>query len=194
MLLIMPFFFVYVDGATVDWVNNTHQSSVFIRTISHYASRLMHFISDGATLIAFSFVLYLIGRFYQNTGLHKAGKSLLVGLLSAGITVQILKHLIGRARPRVGNYLLFIGPTFQIDYDSFPSGHTTMAFCLAVVLSDYAPRYSVLFYLFALLIGIYRIDVLAHFPSDVLAGALVGSFVGKLVLLKMSYPKENRYD
>jgi undecaprenyl-diphosphatase len=66
-------------------------------------------------------------------------------------------------------------------YASFPSGHATTAFATAVVLAAWYPRQAVGFVGLAALVGLSRILLGAHFPSDVLAGALLGSGVALAV-------------
>jgi membrane-associated phospholipid phosphatase len=78
--------------------------------------------------------------------------------------------------------VLFAGPTLKGGFDSFPSGHTTVAFSFAFVLSLLFPRYSVLFYTAAAFTGFERVVHTAHFFSDVCIGAVVGLLVGGLVM------------
>jgi undecaprenyl-diphosphatase len=66
--------------------------------------------------------------------------------------------------------------------DSFPSGHTLVTFCLAHVLSFYFPRYRLWFYLAALIVGFERMLCATHFPSDVVAGALLGIAIAAALL------------
>ena len=102
----------------------------------------------------------------------------------SGILVQISKHLIGRARPRL---LVEDGPfhfeplSLKNVLASFPSGHTTTAFTAAVALSYMFPRARVFWFLAAVLIGVSRVLVSDHYPSDVVAGAALGSVVAVLL-------------
>ena len=61
---------------------------------------------------------------------------------------------------------------------SFPSGHTAMAFAAFTVLAFLYPQGKRIFLMLAIFVGIQRIVVNAHFPSDVIAGAMVGLFIG----------------
>jgi undecaprenyl-diphosphatase len=101
------------------------------------------------------------------------GIELLVALMFSQFFVQILKRTLGRQRPyKVLNDLNTFGIEMK-DY-SFPSGHTTASFCVAVVISINYPQMLPFTFLFAVLIGISRIYLGVHFPSDVLAGAVLG--------------------
>jgi membrane-associated phospholipid phosphatase len=179
--LILPLFFFYLDDIFIERIRSIAESRAAIHLLLESVDPLINVISHGVTLAVIACLLYVVGKFF-NRRLYEAGKTLCIGFLAAGITTQILKHLIGRARPRVTEELLFIGPTLKSGYDSFPSGHTTVAFCFAYILSGHFPRYRNIFYIIALIIGFERAEDLAHFPSDVLAGALIGLIAGKILM------------
>jgi undecaprenyl-diphosphatase len=63
---------------------------------------------------------------------------------------------------------------WRADYASLPSGHATTAFAALVAFGTLWPRSRTLWLVYALLIAVSRVVVTAHYPSDVLAGALVG--------------------
>jgi undecaprenyl-diphosphatase len=96
----------------------------------------------------------------------------------AGIVDQFLKNLLCRARPNAATAGAFLArfPCFPTPYAlaSFPSGHTTTAFALATVLSLWYPRGRWVWGGGAVLVGWSRIVLGSHFPSDVLAGAVLG--------------------
>jgi undecaprenyl-diphosphatase len=100
----------------------------------------------------------------------------LVVLVPVGVG-EFLKGIIGRGRPFVGgapdafHYSHF---AWNEAYASFPSGHAVTAFALAFALSSLAPKWRGTIWAYAVLIAITRLVLLAHHPSDVLAGALVG--------------------
>lgn len=68
-------------------------------------------------------------------------------------------------------------------YNSFPSGHSTSAFCLACLLAFFfpKPKLQTLFLAAAWLVGLSRILQGQHFPYDVLAGALLGTASALLI-------------
>jgi len=109
---------------------------------------------------------------------------LFVAIALPGLFTTIVKRLIGRARPYVGGYdnpFLYKPFIWQPAYASMPSGHATTAAAAAIAIGALWPRLRPLMWLYALLIMFSRVVVVAHHPSDVLAGALVGA-VGALVL------------
>ncbi len=95
-----------------------------------------------------------------------------------GLFVTIVKRLIGRARPYVGGhddpfaYMPFI---WHPEYASMPSGHATTAASAAIAIGALWPQSRVAMWLYAFIIMFSRVVVLAHHPSDVVAGALVGA-------------------
>ena len=89
----------------------------------------------------------------------------------------IIKRMIGRARPLVGGNLdpyLFSPFKWTADYASLPSGHATTAFAVAVAFGTLWPRWRPVLWVYALLIAASRVVLTAHYPSDVLAAAVVG--------------------
>lgn len=98
----------------------------------------------------------------------------------SGILAQVIKHLLGRARPA----LLAVDGAFSFHplstrdvLASFPSGHTTSAFAAAVALGCAKPAWRPALLGCAAFIGASRVLVGAHFPSDVVGGAALGTSV-----------------
>lgn len=113
-------------------------------------------------------------------------------LLNAGLTIG-LKFLVGRPRPWVA-YKGDLVCLQHVGSPSFPSGHTSFAFTAATSLSLLYPRWYVIApaYLWASAVGFSRLYVGAHYPSDVLAGALIGTGSALLVhWLHQRYIRQN---
>jgi undecaprenyl-diphosphatase len=118
-----------------------------------------------------------------------SAKLVLVGLmrrfsflfLAVGIPVEageLIKGIVGRGRPFVGgvanpfNYSHF---SWTEAYASFPSGHANTSAALAFAVYALWPRAAIVVWPYAILIAASRLVLLAHHPSDVLAGAIVGT-------------------
>ena len=109
---------------------------------------------------------------------------LFFAVLFAVLCGELLKYIIGRSRPFVGGdanafyYQHFAGnPAFE----SLPSGHATTAFALAFAVSAVWRQMTLFMFVFAVLICISRVVLLAHHPSDVVAGALTG-IIGAMIV------------
>ncbi|MEI7805878.1 MAG: phosphatase PAP2 family protein [Hyphomicrobiales bacterium] len=101
-----------------------------------------------------------------------------------GLFTNLVKGLIGRARPFVpgiADPYVFNSLVWRPEYASLPSGHSTTALSVVVALGALWPRARFILWGYAALICISRIVITAHFPSDVVAGAVVGG-VGALMV------------
>lgn len=99
------------------------------------------------------------------------------GVAAPSLFTTIVKRLIGRGRPMHYDDTGLFGLKFNVadwTYQSFPSGHSTTAFALAAVLGFLSPRWFYPVLLLAAMIGLSRLTLGVHYPSDVLAGAVVG--------------------
>jgi membrane-associated phospholipid phosphatase len=95
----------------------------------------------------------------------------------SNLVTEVLKYCVGRGRPFVGgeaNAFHFSHFAGNPAYYSFPSGHATTAFALAMAVSAVWPQARVAMAIYALIIAVSRLVLLAHHPSDVVAGAMVG--------------------
>lgn len=109
---------------------------------------------------------------------------LFLAIGATGLFVAVLKRLIGRARPTVEgalNPFWFEPFIWRADFASLPSGHATTVFSAMVAFGTLWPRARTVLLLYAVLMMVSRVVVLAHFPSDIFAGAVVGT-VGALVV------------
>lgn len=94
---------------------------------------------------------------------------------------KIIKPFIARPRPTIEMGTIILGNNLA-DY-SFPSGHATIAFAMAVVLSRKEPKWKWTFYTLAVLISLSRIYLGVHYPLDVLGGGALGWGIGSITLL-----------
>jgi membrane-associated phospholipid phosphatase len=104
---------------------------------------------------------------------------LAVGL--PGLIVTIVKRWIGRVRPSSLGPFAYEPFSWRPEFASFPSGHATTAFAALVAIGAVAPRARPFLWAYAVLIAASRIAVVAHYPSDVIAGAACGAFGALLV-------------
>jgi undecaprenyl-diphosphatase len=100
------------------------------------------------------------------------------------VLYKVLKHSLGRNRPFIRHKEVSLGAP-ALDWYSFPSGHTLHAVAFTVVIGAAFPLLTAALVPFTILVAISRVILGLHYPSDVLAGCLIGSSValGSLLLL-----------
>lgn len=145
----------------------------FFRNITH--------LGDGIFILSLAAILALLKRYFLSVGI-------VAGYLLSGIFAQLGKKLLSLPRPKA--WFEALGETvYQVPgldvhmKGSFPSGHTASVFALAIFLILAFPYrwYSWVILLFACMVGYSRIYLSQHFPVDVWAGAMIGSFSGVVV-------------
>lgn len=114
------------------------------------------------------------------------GIEVFISLAISSIIVQILKRLFSRNRPY---WIIENLNTYGIDLRdySFPSGHTTASFCIAVIFFLNYINIGIGFLILAFLIAISRIYLAVHYPTDVLAGIIIGTITSLIVHYKIIY-------
>ena len=101
-----------------------------------------------------------------------------MGTILTALAVTVIKVGVKRERPPINpKDRWFIGP----DIHSFPSGHASRAFYLGTFSLFVNPYWGILVFLWSIGVGIARIALGRHYPSDVFGGLLLGSAVGVLV-------------
>lgn len=108
---------------------------------------------------------------------------LFLAIAVPSLFVTVLKRIVGRARPVIAGDDAFLYKFFlwRVEYASFPSGHATTAFAVAVAFGVLWPRLRPLLWTYAIAIALSRVIVTAHHPSDVVAGAIAGAIGALLV-------------
>jgi membrane-associated phospholipid phosphatase len=107
-----------------------------------------------------------------------------VGVGLPGLLSNLLKRLVGRGRPTefdsVGAFS-FQNIVNDWTFQSFPSGHTTTAIALAFTLGFLWPRLFPVLMVLGIVVGISRVPVGMHYPTDVFGGLVVGMLGAYLV-------------
>ena len=102
---------------------------------------------------------------------------LLCSVVMAIVTTGVLKVLIGRSRPIIYealNATFFVPGTIESVFNSMPSGHTAVSFAGLVMLGMLHPRIKWATWTLAIIIGISRVYIGAHWVGDVILGAFIG--------------------
>jgi len=123
------------------------------------------------------------GWAFRNRETRDMGRDALeAGILTSLLTKYLFKPAFGRERPEQSDG----GTVFRpgSGNDSFPSGHATQAFAVASVVAMRSKGWAVptLAYAAATLVAFDRVNDRAHFASDVAAGAILGTAVGRFLV------------
>lgn len=134
----------------------------------------------GASIVLF----YGYGLFDNNNSIRKlAVKITQATFLATSLTI-ITKSVVGRGRPYKQESQYYTDPfTLDNDFNSFPSGHTSLAFAYSTVMANEIDNifWKAGWYSLAGLVGYSRVHHNQHWLSDVLMGAAIGYFSGSFV-------------
>ena len=159
----MDFLNVY-ELPVLDWIRNYIANPV----LDVIMPVITNFCEDGIGWILIAVVL-LFFRKTRKTGITM-GVALLIGLLLCNLT---LKPLVGRTRPFAFNPDITLIIPEPSEY-SFPSGHSVSSFEGAFAIYLYHRKWGIPALVLASLIALSRIYLYVHYPTDVIAGCILG--------------------
>ncbi|GEM_PF-247071 len=126
------------------------------------------------------FIIFLVVLALWLKGERRPAIYLAAGLIADLVFVTTLKTMIHRHRPYES---LSITPLELGDiFGSLPSGHASRAFLSAMILTKFYHKYMVIFFLLAASIAFSRVYLGAHYPLDVIIGAINGVLSGILII------------
>lgn len=167
----------------VSWLQH-HENRMFFwvnHKINHAAlDRLLYYITHlgGAT---FTISITLLITMLAPSPWNVAGAEGLIALIVSHIPVAILKRKYPRLRPYLVLPKTNICKNPLTDH-SFPSGHTTAIFSVLVPFVMMFPLLGLVFIPLGLLVGLSRMYLGLHYPSDVMAGCTVGSITALITV------------
>ena len=157
-----------IDGAILLFIQNNLRSpslTPFFKAVSDY----------GVIILGVYAVLMLL---WEKRRIFPIASACVISGLLGDFIKDHLKKLIMRPRPflDVPSLIPAIKPPKSF---SFPSGHTTLAFSVAFIISRILPkRYSIPAFLIAALVAFSRLYLGVHYPSDILGGICAGYVAG----------------
>ncbi|MBI5815338.1 MAG: phosphatase PAP2 family protein [Nitrospinae bacterium] len=175
----MPDYVVWLDEKLFLWINNG------------WSTPALDYFFTAATIAGNAAGWFCLGLLWTllfgAKNLKRGAAVFTIAMVVAGLLMHGTKELAGRDRPlehfkkkiEAGEVTVKV-PYERLTANSFPSGHAQAAFTAATFLALYYRRYGALLLGMAIIVGISRIYVAAHFPADVAAGALIGAFFGWL--------------
>jgi undecaprenyl-diphosphatase len=155
----------------------------FIKKHVHnkYLDILMPIITSMGNLGA---IWIIIASIISLSNIHRLiGYIIMLTLIIGTILGEgIIKNIVRRIRPcnKHNNVSLLISRPLSY---SFPSGHTLSSFAASEMLSINYPQYRFIFMVIAFLIALSRIYLYVHYPTDIIAGIILGILCSKLTLM-----------
>jgi membrane-associated phospholipid phosphatase len=186
----MLFLFALIALSLVWSAGQRLDTWVFLRFNLHgYHPRWLDRVMWLATQVGNSVTAFLLAGLFFVLNYRRLAAEIILGTLTLWLLVETIKALTDRARPFID-----LEGTRVIGWRergrSFPSGHTAQAFFLMTLFSH---RFqlgiggTVALYAVAVLVGFTRVYVGAHYPRDVIGGAVLGSVWGVLATLVDPY-------
>ena len=162
-----------IDEMILMWVQNNFRFD--------WLSPAVEFFTNLGGTGSIWIVIALIMMCRKST--RKAGFLAIISMIVTALLTMVIKITVTRPRPYV--IMEMLSPLLiSSDPNSFPSGHTSSAFAVGIVWLTLLPKVwmKVVAVILAVIMGISRIYVGVHYPSDVLFGAVVGCVCGIVVM------------
>jgi len=171
----------FLDEGIFNWVNQFAGKWPWLDNLGIF------FVQYFEYVLIFCLLVFLFVNFKKYWAM--VFKAFLAAILARLVIVEIIRYFLPRIRPFVGNHINLLIP-YNPSEPSFPSGHAAFYFALSTVIYSYNKKIGWLFFIGSLLIVIARVFVGIHWPSDILAGALIGIFSGWLInIISKKYHK-----
>lgn len=165
-----------IDTIIIDFIKNTFQCDFL-----DFVMPLITAIGNGGILYIIFALILICFRRTRKYGIM-LGMALLFGLIFGNI---LLKNIIARPRPFSGKDISLLIPAPR-DW-SFPSGHTMASFETASVLWYMNRRIGTVMIIIASLVAFSRLYLYVHYPTDIIAGCLLGISFGYCAIVLYNY-------
>lgn len=151
---------------------------------SHLSCSALDFLMPKITVLGNSGAIWIIIAVIMIVfkKSRKTGFMTVAGLITDVILGNLLlKNIIARNRPCWINDTIQMLISVPQDY-SFPSGHTLSSFTAATIIMHFDKRMGTVAYILASIIAFSRLYLYVHFPTDVLAGIILGIAIGCITI------------
>jgi hypothetical protein len=187
-----------VDSNVYAWMA-THPDARVMRALRPLREKWkfpLYELGSGQYLLPLSGIAYVAGRLSHNAELRDAGMGCITGHLSSAVLRDMIYLSVARVRPHESPsaYRISFPGTHDWMRHSFLSGHTANSMACA---SFFGHRYALgaiepLSYAYVTAIGLGRVADGWHWPSDTMAGAIMGFAIGKFVADRQRVREEGR--
>ncbi len=180
LAVVIAVLMVALDATEIGWMPPRGTAALWpVRIITDFGKSAYVLWTLALLVVALVLIAAKLGAWRRVVLLSLATRVqfLFLAVLVPVLVGDLLKGIIGRGRPFVGgeaNPFNFSHFAWSEAYSSLPSGHATTAFALAFAVSALWPRTTAWMFGYAIAIAVSRLVLLAHHPSDVVAGALTG--------------------
>lgn len=158
-----------LNQSLFQWIYGLSHRNVFADNLGIFLAAYLPYL----LLVGFFILIYAQKESRRRWMLFIEGA--LATLLARGIITELIRYFYTHPRPFD---VYGFSPLIPESGNSFPSGHMTFYFALAMVMLFWSRRWGVRYLVLALLIGLARIYAGVHWPLDILGGALIGILSG----------------
>ncbi len=182
VILLCIFSYAFADIQTALWFNSLQKNWLYelFKKITLFGDSLYSLL--GGLLL---FVMFRNKKAYT----AYSGLFLFSSVAASGLTVDLIKYIAGRARPKLYFSEQLSGFDFfrwEHAWTSFPSGHSATALSVAMFLALLFPRWRFAAFFAGILVAFSRIYLSQHYISDVIAGSFLG-IVSTVLLYNHSF-------
>ncbi|HVV64843.1 MAG TPA: phosphatase PAP2 family protein [Rhizomicrobium sp.] len=158
----------------------------FLSTTTHLAKASHWLIASAIVYAACAIAIRRIGPSPQLSFALQCSEAFILSLCAGSALLHTIKLVSGRRRPRDDIEMRLYGfkPfSFNLQYNSFPSGHALTIMCVAVIASCAWPFLAWLWFGIALWLGLTRAFLSSHYLSDVSVGAGLGLISAREIVI-----------
>ena len=187
ILIVLGLGALFIDRALAHFIYDhvNARAHKFLDSITQYA-KAGHWLAAAILALAGAALARHFGARGRDLPLLINYSLAFIASLTVGSAIlHVIKLVLGRRRPRddmeMGLYG-FMPLAFNLDYNSFPSGHSLTICCVAVIFTCVWPLLWPVWFAVAFILAVTRALLTAHFLSDVLIGAGIGLIAAREVL------------
>jgi len=175
------FSYLYLDTEVATFFYKNRPFFGFFEVVTQLGTQKWYLLSSAIFFVLFRYIFRL--KEAANRFLY-----FFVAVAGSGLIIDILKFIFGRARPKLFFEQDIYGIKFfgtEHLYFSLPSGHSGVAFSVAVGVASFFPRYAILAFFAAAIVALSRVGLSVHYLSDIVAGSYIGVVIAVWVREKM---------